>query len=398
VSAPDRTPAVRAPLLHAVHRFGLPSETFIRDAIAEVGALGWTSWIITERLQAEAGSVPAERIVVPSRPRALDRAAARLAILRGGDPIRERNARKYLAGLRSLPRGLLHAHFGWTAADCVLAARRLSLPFLVSFHGTDLTVVPHDPAWKPAYAGLLERADRATVGSRFLEGRIRELGYAGPVDVIPAGVRLARFPFTGGPRPGHAPRLVYVGRLHAGKGVDVLLDALARVRAGGLPATLRVVGDGELRGPLEDAALRDGLAGAVEFLGARSHDDVRGELGSADIAVVPSRILASGLQEGASVAAKEAQAVGLPLVATRVGGIPESVPPQLRDELVPPADAAALAARIVDLWNDRDRWPSRVALQREWIESEFAWERIARRLSGVYEQLLADRGPPSARG
>jgi glycosyltransferase involved in cell wall biosynthesis len=382
-------------VLHAVHRFGLPSETFIRDAIAEMEALGWTSRVVTERLEPGHASFPQERIVVPGPPSLLDRAAVRLAIARGADPVRERAARKYLAALRRVPPGLLHAHFGWTAADCVPAVRSLALPFLVSFHGTDLTVVPNDPAWARSYVGLLERADGITVVSRFLEGKIRGLGYEGPVDLIPSGVRLEAFPFGGGPRPGSAPRLLFVGRLHPGKGVDVLLGALARIRAGGLPATLRIVGDGALRGTLETAAAADGIAGAVRFLGMRDSGEVQREMASADIVVVPSQILANGQEEGSPVVSKEAQAVGVPVVATRVGGIPETLPPELREELVPPDRDDALAARIIRVWEDREGWPGRVARQREWVAAEFAWDGIARRLSDVYERVLAARPVPT---
>lgn len=391
MSARGTRAAARVPVLHAVHRFGLPSETFIRDAISEVEALGWASWVVTERLEPDHGSFPEQRIIRPGPTPFADRVSSRVAILRGGEPARERSARKYHRALRRMPRGLLHAHFGWTAADCVLAARRLSLPFLVSFHGTDLTVVPGLPAWAPSYAALLERADGITVVSRFLEGKLRALGFEGPIDLIPAGVRLANFPFAGGPSPGIAPRLLFVGRLHPGKGVDVLLRALARVRARGLPATLRLVGDGVLRAELEAAAGANGLTGAVRFLGSQSHDVVRRELEASDIVVVPSQILANGQEEGSPVVPKEAQAIGVPVVATRVGGMPEILPPELRDELVPPAHDDALADRIMRVWEDRERWPTRVKLQREWIAAEFAWERIAARLSDVYDRVLERR-------
>ena len=265
------------------------------------------------------------------------------------DPERELSARNYLAALSRMPAGLLHAHFGWTAADCVPAAQKLSLPFLASFHGTDLTVVPQDPAWTKSYTALLARADGVTVVSRFLEAKLRDLGYHDHVDLIPSGVRLAAFPFNGGPRPGSAPSLLFVGRLVPGKGVDVLLAAVHRVRAAPLPATLRVLGDGPLRSDLEAAARAQGLGEAVRFLGTRSHAAVREEMARADIVVVPSQVMPGGLEEGSSVVAKEAQATGVPVVATRVGGIPETLPPELRHELVQPGEGAALAAGIVDV-------------------------------------------------
>jgi glycosyltransferase involved in cell wall biosynthesis len=352
---------------------------------------------VTEAIEIGARSPLAAPIVVPPSPRPLvDRVAGRLAIARGHDPVREAAARNYLAALSRTPPGLLHAHFGWTGADCVLAARKLSLPMLVSFHGTDLTVVPTHADWSTPFTRLVARADAVTVVSRFLEAKLRDTGYKGSVELIPAGVRLAAFPFTGGPLPGAAPRLLFVGRLIPSKGVDVLLAATHRVRAGGLAATLRVVGDGPSRTALEAAARGHGLGEAVTFAGMRSHAEVREELERADIAVVPSQVLTDGLEEGSPVICKEAQAVGVPVVATRVGGIPETLPPALRHELVVPGDGEALAAQILDVWQRRTEWPERARVQREWVAAEFSWERLARRLGEIYTRLLTDRPPGRA--
>jgi glycosyltransferase involved in cell wall biosynthesis len=393
---------MRPPVLHAIYSYGLPSQPFIRDAIQELQTLGWSSWVVTEAVSGDIGAVAPERIALPRRPPPLiDRVATRLGSDAAGDLIRRRAARSYLSALSRLPAGLLHAHFGWTGVDCALAAKKLGLPFLVSFHGTDLSQSPQDPAWAPHYRGMLHTADRATVSSCFLEDRLRAFGYTGPVDVVPAGVRLDAFRFSGGPRPGPAPRLLYVGRLIAVKGLEVLLAALARLRAGDLRPSLEVIGDGPLRDELEGAARAAGLGAAVDFRGVRGHDEVRRALERADMLVVPSRRMPDGQAEGSPVVVKEAQAVGVPIVATDTGGVAETFPPELRHELVPGDDPDALAHRIVQVWDDRAGWPQRVQLQREWVAAEFAWDRLAARLSVIYEALLAERPParaPLARG
>ena len=397
-SGANSTRFKRVPVLHAVHAFGLPSETFIRDAIAEVEDLGWPSWIVTEANLAEDELVPTERMLVATKGLPLvDRVAIKAAESRTGEDVRRRAARKYLATLCKGPPGILHAHFGWTAVDCTLAARKLGLPFLVSFHGTDLTVSAGESQWKPHYAMMLRRADAVTVVSRFLENRLRELGYEGDIELVPSGVRLSEFAFSGGPRPSAAPRLLVVGRLIACKGVDVALEALASVRATGLGATLRVLGDGPLRAELETAAGALGLHGAVDFMGTRSHAEVRWELERSDFVVVPSRRMPNGQEEGSSVVSKEAQAIGVPVIATDVGGIPETLPPELRSELVPPDQPDMLAARLIDVWSQRDHWATRVQVQREWIASEFAWDEIAQRLSAIYERMIESRPPARSR-
>lgn len=381
-------------MLHAVHTLGLPSETFIRDAIAETDALGWTPWVVTEAIVGDSGSVPLERIVTtpPTLP-LVDKLAVRIPVVQTGDPLWARAARRYLAAFALAPPGILHAHFGWAGAHCSLAARKLGLPLIVSFHGTDLTVSPNDPVWREPYAKMLRQAASVTVVSRFLEGRLRGLGYGGPVDLIESGVRLENFPFSGGPRPGDAPRILFVGRLIACKGVDTLLEALARCRAQGVEATLRIVGDGPLRTDLELAARALGVERVAHFAGVRSHAEVRGELEESDIVVVPSREMPDGQAEGSSVVSKEAQAIGVPVVATDVGGIPETIAPEFRRELVPPDRPELLAARIMDVWQEREEWPDRMRKQRDWVDSEFSWARIALRLSAIYERLLAEHPP-----
>ena len=140
-------------------------------------ALGWTPWVITEAIGGDSGSVPLERIVTtpPTLP-LVDKVAVRLAAVWTGESSWERSARRYLGAFALAPPGILHAHFGWAGAHSLLAARRLGLPLIVSFHGTDLTVSPRDPVWREPYSTMLRQATSVTVVSRFLEGRLRELG------------------------------------------------------------------------------------------------------------------------------------------------------------------------------------------------------------------------------
>ena len=380
------------PVVHAVHILGLPSETFIRDSIIEAEALGWRPWIVTEAIAA-ASDVDWRTVVAPRSLPLVDRVAIWANRGERRDNLRARAARKYLAAVSRVPPGILHAHFGWTAVDCTVAAQTLDLPFVASFHGTDLTVDAEDPAWSSHYQAMLRRVDGVTVVSRFLENRLRRLGYKGDVDLVPSGVRLREFPFSGGPRHGTAPRLLMVGRLVACKGFDVGLETLAIARSRGVSATLRIVGDGILRQELEATARELGVRRAVEFLGARQHSEVRHELEQADIVVVPSRRLANGQEEGSSVVSKEAQAIGVPVVASNVGGIPETLPPELRPELVPPDQAELLATQLIEVWAQRNEWSARLRMQRDWITKEFAWEEIARRLSALYNRV-AEQHPP----
>lgn len=129
------------------------------------------------------------------------------------------------------------------------------------------------------------------------------------------------------------------------KGVDVLLDALARLASGGLRPALWVAGDGPETAALTKQARDLGLQECVRFLGRR--DDVGDLLAACDVFVLPSR------REGLGVAALEAMAAGRAVVASRVGGLQDAVVDERTGLLVPPEDATALAAALARLLRDR---------------------------------------------
>jgi glycosyltransferase involved in cell wall biosynthesis len=138
------------------------------------------------------------------------------------------------------------------------------------------------------------------------------------------------------------PSLAFAGRLTAQKDLDVAFDALADVPA----ATLVVLGDGPERASLERRVRDAGLNGRVRFLGSGTRDDVLRLFRAADAAVLPSR------WENMPHTVLEALAVGTPVVAAAVGGVPEVVHDGENGLLVPPGDAAALGAAIARVLDD----------------------------------------------
>jgi colanic acid/amylovoran biosynthesis glycosyltransferase len=383
---------------HVVRRWGGASQTFVRDAVSELDRIGWEGWVLAGELEASGdGPLVRERLVRARRPPAQARVAGRLRRL----PARERRARWLEPGLREIAPGVVHAHFGWAGVDAVATSRRLGLPLMVSFHGTDVNVQAGDPAKREDYRALFAGADVATVVSRALATRLRERGYDGPLAVVPAGVRLAALPLRAAPPPAGGLRLLFVGRQVEVKGLDVLIRSLPEVLAHEPAATLEVIGDGPDAGANAALAAELGVAGMIEFRGAQPHEQVFAAMRRADIAVVPSRTPATGETEGSPVFTKEAQAVGVPLVATTNGGIPETVPPAHRGLLVPEGDAAALAARILATSRDRSGWNHRISEARRFVEREFDARALAARTAELYgfaiERHAARRAAGSAR-
>ena len=180
------------------------------------------------------------------------------------------------------------------------------------------------------------RVDRLVAPSRFMAGVLAEGGFdPARIDV------LANFVPAPGPAPAPPiagpPRFLYVGRLEAVKGVDVLLDAWA---AGPAPGTLTVVG----RGPLED---RVKAAPGVEYLGFRPPEEVRRLMAAARALVFPSV-----WEENCPMVVLEAQAAGLPVLGTDRGGLPELVTDGVHGLLVPAGDPRALRAGLERLAAD----------------------------------------------
>jgi glycosyltransferase involved in cell wall biosynthesis len=150
-------------------------------------------------------------------------------------------------------------------------------------------------------------------------------------------------------RPGQPIRIGSLGRLHPNKGYDVLIAALARLRADGFtppaPIEIAIAGDGALH----DALMRDALAAGLDNLRFIGFAEPRGFLAGLNLYVQPSR------KEGLCIAAHEAMQAGLPVIASAVGQMPHSIIDGVTGRVVPPADSAALAGALAEMVRSPDR-------------------------------------------
>jgi len=204
----------------------------------------------------------------------------------------------------------------------------------------DLTTNSHTgkPVWRRCRCrGTLERADFVVSNSRRNLQVLRQRG----VKLPPAQVIYNMVTIRGRAKPAQPAavgRIVAAGSLRPLKAHDVLLQAAARLAAEGAEFELLLVGDGPRRGALQDLARRLHLADRVKFLGEVG--DVPGLLADAHILAHPSK------SEGLSNTVLEAMAEGLPVVASRVGGIPEMIRHGRTGLLVPPGRTEPLAAAL----------------------------------------------------
>lgn len=253
-------------------------------------------------------------------------------------------------GQRATAQGInvLHGHGAKGGAFARLARRPAQAIRVYTPHGGSLHYRWATPAgllYLTAENILRRRTDlflfESTYGRDTFAAKIGDPGATALVKVVHNGVADAEFlPIKPAP---DATDLVFVGELRKLKGVDVLIEAMARLAGRGQQLTATIVGDGADRGAFDAAAATHNLASAVHFVGAKP---ARTAFTLGRTLVVPSRA------ESLPYVVLEAAAAGMPIIATNVGGIPEIFGPDA-DELVPPGDPAALAAAIAHAMQDR---------------------------------------------
>jgi glycosyltransferase involved in cell wall biosynthesis len=240
----------------------------------------------------------------------------------------------------------IHNHLGDSSGTVVLLASELTgIPFSMTLHGPEIFIEPR--RWRLDVK--IARARFVACISRFCRAQAMlssEPTHWHKLKVVRCGVDPSIYRADGLPRTGST--LLFVGRLERRKGVDVLLEALKRLRATGHDVYLTIVGDGPERSVRERQAADALLRTAVTFAGACDENGVAEAMRTADLLIVPS------LSEGLPVVIIEALASGVPVVATAVGGNPELVRDGETGLLVPPADPDKLAAAIVRLLSDPD--------------------------------------------
>jgi glycosyltransferase involved in cell wall biosynthesis len=294
----------------------------------------------------------------------------------------------------------VHAHYATHPALVAYIVRRLTgLPYTFTVHA-------HDIFCHRAMLATKARAARAVVAiSEYNRQRLeRELGPPRPrLEVIHCGIEWSQYaalatarwgaPAAAAPAP--PLHLVAIGSLQPYKGHEVLLAACARLRARGVNYRCRIVGGGELARRLRRRSRRLGLEGAVEWAGAATEAEVLAALRWADVLVLPSVEMPSGKMEGIPVVLMEAMAAGLPVVASRLSGIPELVEEGRSGVLVPPGDAAALAEALAGM-SDRGRRRAMGLAGCSRVSRDFDLSRSVQQLLRLWTQLGRRTGEAAA--
>ena len=369
-------------------------------AFDPVGGMQYHTGQLTRALDARGVSQTVVTAWRPGAPRE-ERVGAHSEVLRLGVATRRFRQLYSIPAALTMPRlaataDVVHVHLGEDLAVVpvgLLAARRHGNPVVLTVHCSlryTLTGTTPRAVLLRTLGSALERwgearADAVVCLTPRLARRLAEDGVdEARLHVIPSGVDPVLFS-TSRPDPvadvGH-PRVVFVGRMAPQKGAHTLVQAIPMLRHSA--AHLLLVGDGPQRADLERAAARLGIADRVRVTGFVPHEEVPAFLAHADVLALPS------FYEELGSVLVEAMQVGLPIVASSVGGIPEVLTDGVTGRLVPPGDPRALATAIDEVLADRElaRRLGEAARERA---SGFHWDTLAGRVLELYRSVAGRR-------
>ena len=288
---------------------------------------------------------------------------------------------------------IVHAHYAIPHATAAYLARQIlaateprgATPCIITtLHGTDITLLGSDPSYRETVAFCIDQSDAVTAVSASLRSdTVRELGISRGIHVIPNFVDCAAVHRVD--TPGLRSRLasdeerilIHVSNFRPVKRTPAVVDVFARVSSR-VSARLLMVGGGPDIDAASARAVGLGVADRVAFLGEQ--EQVVPLLSASDLFLLPSS------QESFGLAALEALACGVPVIASRVGGLPEVVDDGRTGFLHEPDDIDGMARSAVALLTDEDRRLAFAAAAARTVQERFCSDRIV----SEYEQLYTD--------
>jgi glycosyltransferase involved in cell wall biosynthesis len=279
---------------------------------------------------------------------------------------------------------VIHAQAFASVLPAAAGRQRSGAPLVATFHTSHFLTRSQKAAWRPILRRLARIPDYALAASEEIAKVAMGLAPGIEVEPLANGVDTTFFCRVAPTLPQEGrPRIVVPRRLFPKNGVEYFIRAVPLILKK-VDADAILIGDGPERERLQALAKDLGVSHRISFLGKRAHSEMPGLLSSGDLAVIPS------LMEATSVAALEAMACELPVVASNVGGLPEIVGEDVGGlfEAGNPEALAGAVVRALEEWDLRGRG----ALARERVVERWSNERLADRHLEIYSDLLHRRG------
>jgi glycosyltransferase involved in cell wall biosynthesis len=282
--------------------------------------------------------------------------------------------------IRKVSPDIVHAQSLGIGVPALLSKKILKFPYAVWGQGSDVYL----PDWftKLTSKTIIKNADSAIALTEDMK-RAMQAMYDRDIAIVPNGIDLKEYTSerpmqnVGGP----IKRILFVGRLHPVKGVQYLLQAMQMVHEEVPGAKLILVGDGEERESLEKLTDSLGIRECVEFVGGVPHEKIPDYMHHADVFVLPS------LSESFGIVNLEAMACGLPIVATRVGGIPDIIEDGANGYLVDTKNQEQIAEVLLKLLQDEQLRKDMSDNNRERVR-RYRWDTVTATLEGIYQKSV----------
>jgi glycosyltransferase involved in cell wall biosynthesis len=374
------------------------SETFIKAQVQSYRR--WRAVLFGERIWPGGLSLDGinSRTLMDGRPNLIRRIFAKARQTAGLAP--PSVMRKFAAEAANL----IHAHFGHDGILALPYARNLDVPLVVTLHGHDVNIRPEwyrsneHGFWQKTYpdqfaAMVRQRNVHFVAVSNVL--RKAAIDYGVPEDrvvVCYTGIDIQQF--QPGPKPmAERPlRILFVGRLVEMKGCAYLIAAFQEIVRRIPGAELVVIGDGPLRGDLEELARKSDVR--VEFLGAVTQDIVKQHLNEARVFCLPSITASNGNFESFGMVLLEAQASGVPVVTSAVGGI-EGLADGVTGFTFAEKDVNTLARRVCDILENSELASRMSAAGPAYVQQHFDIMRCTKKIEDLYDDILSVAADPA---
>ncbi|MGG6240602.1 glycosyltransferase [Nodosilinea sp. AN01ver1] len=287
---------------------------------------------------------------------------------------------------------IIHCQFG-TQGYRGATFKRLLKPMpklLVMFRGHDISRYVKEGGDK-VYQALFKDVDYCLANCDFFRQRVIDLGWnAEKISVHFSGIDIKKFKFK--PRslsPGESIKIATVGRLEEKKGIEYAIRAVAKQIEKTPSLAYYIIGDGSLKASLHALICSLGMDSNIHLLGWKNEAEIIQVLDDCHVFIAPSVTASDGNQDAPINVLKEAMAMGLPVISTCHGGIPELVEDGVSGYLVPERDVYALAEKLEYMLAHPERWPDMGEAGRKFVERHFDLQNLNDLLVVRYKQILS---------
>ncbi len=390
-------------------RYPVVSQTFCDSEMLALESLGFELEVVSlnpppdsfrherlDRLQAEIHYPPPDKILeeearAPSFMKELGPLIAEHDHKYGASfkaATRARNAWHFAPLLRRLGVSHLHVHFANRATHTALFLKKLGFTFSFTAHAQDFMV---DLGSDDLLREMINEAEFVVAVSDFSRALLSKISPNQNHKLVRIynGIELQDFPQSQ-PEAPETLRIVSIGRLIEFKGFQHLVAATDILKKQGIAIEVRIIGEGPSRMELQQQISTLDLTSSIQLLGVRSQEQIKTELAAAHVFVLPSIVDQKGASDILPTVITEAMACCLPVVSTRVAGIPEMVKHEETGILVEPMDNQSLASALARLAAEPETRTRMGIAGRRHAESLFALEKTAPQLGDLFRDILTN--------